>query len=264
MVPRVLRVSGAACPSNELSPSGIALSDHVNWLSLSAVSGVLGEIVRVFTDSRWRIVELAAEGDTVSLRLRLIGPTDRLPTAVLAREGDYWSLHWNGAVHRLRHTRGMGYLHVLLSRPGTEVHALQLAAPGAGPGAAGDAGPLLDDTARDAYRGRLAELCEEETDAEHCNDHERASRARREIDALTQQLAQAFGLGGRARVAGSITERARINVTRALRTVIARVAEAYPDLGHHLSTTVHTGTFSAYQPGPHPPLRWRLNIVPPD
>lgn len=197
----------------------------------------------------------------MSLRLRFTGPVTGPPIAVLRREGDYWSLCWAGAVHRLRHTRGLGYLHELLSRPGTDIHALQLAAPHADPG---DAGPLLDDAAKNAYRRRLADLREEEADAEHCHDSERATRARLEIDALTQQLAQAFGLGGRVRVAGSAAERARINITRALRTAIARITEAFPDLGHHLSTTVHTGTFSGYQPGPNPPLIWRLNIVPSD
>ena len=52
-------------------------------------------------------------------------------------------------------------------------------------------------------------------------------------------------------------ERARVNVTRALRTAIDRVTEHDPGLGHHLRTCVRTGTFCAYEPGPDA-TRWNL------
>ncbi|QQQ81068.1 hypothetical protein IOD16_23315 [Saccharothrix sp. 6-C] len=68
----------------------------------------------------------------------------------------------------------------------------------------------------------------------------------------------AFGLGGRARPTGSAPERARINVTRAVRAAVARIAETFPDLGHHLDSAIRTGTFSGYQPGPRPALTWHL------
>ncbi|ROP41911.1 nuclear transport factor 2 family protein [Saccharothrix texasensis] len=235
-------------------------------LPLSAVTSALREVRRAFADARWRVLDLAAEGDTVSLRIRFVGSGP--PTAVLSRQGDHWSLEWAGSVLTLRHTRGLGYLRELLARPGVEVFALDLVTtigatgrlePGLTMDEPGDLGPLLDDTARNAYRRRLADLRAEETDAEDCCDPVRASRARAEIDALTRQLAQAFGLGGRARPTGSAAERARLNTTRALRSAITRITETFPDLGHHLTTTVHTGTRNTYRPGPRPALVWRLS-----
>ncbi|MEU4741936.1 hypothetical protein AB0G02_15935 [Actinosynnema sp. NPDC023658] len=226
---------------------------------------------RAFAGGSWQVVDLAADGDTVSLRIRFTGAGVASPVAALTREGDYWSLDWSGAVLRLRHTRGLGYLHELLANPGVDLHALRLAvahaptAPTAPPvepelTACGsdDLGPLLDDTAKQAYRRRLTELGEELSDAEACHDTERAARARWELDALTQQLAAAFGLGGRARPTGSAAERARINITRAVRAAIARISETFPDLGHHLDSAIRTGTFSGYHPGPRPTLTWRL------
>ena len=58
-----------------------------------------------------------------------------------------------------------------------------------------------------------------------------------------------MGLGGRDRPTGSAAERARVNVTRALRTAIDRVTEHDPGLGHHLRTCVRTGTLLRLRAG---------------
>lgn len=237
--------------------------------SLAAVTGALHEVGRVLTAADWRVLDLTAEGDTVCLRLRFTG-TATTPVATLSREGDHWSLEWAGSVLRLRHCKGLSYLRALLSSPGVDLHALQLSAaadPGAPAGrddpelalgGCDGTGPLLDETAKNAYRRRLADLREEVDDAEACHDPERAERARSEIDALTGELARAFGLGGRVRPICSPAERARVNTTRSLRAVISRLTQDFPDLGHHLDSSVTTGTFSGYHPGPRPPVAWRL------
>jgi hypothetical protein len=69
------------------------------------------------------------------------------------------------------------------------------------------------------------------------------------------QLARAFGLGGQARRAGSVAERARLNVTRALRSAIARLTDALPEAGAALDRHVRTGAYCAYTPVPTE-LRW--------
>ena len=60
------------------------------------------------------------------------------------------------------------------------------------------------------------------------------------------------------RRAGSPAERARLSVTRALRTAIARMAKADPSLGRHLDSTVHTGAFCPYAPDPRVPTAWQV------
>lgn len=196
--------------------------------------------------------------------------------ASLAREGDVWSFAFEGRDVRVRDSKGLHYLATLLESPGVEVHALDLMARG-GAGApvasiaaaaeagldvqaagAGDAGPVLDSQAKRQYRARLEELREEVEEAESFNDPERASRAREEMAFIAAELAGAVGLGGRDRRASSDAERARVNVTRAIRTSLRHVAEHDPELGRELETTVHTGTFCVYEPDRRRPVAWAV------
>jgi tetratricopeptide (TPR) repeat protein len=187
------------------------------------------------------------------------------------REGEYWTIAFGEDGFRLRDTKGVRYLARLLSEPGREILALALA--GEGSAAAGgrrgladpelertglaDGGEQLDHEAKDAYRQRLRDLQEEIDEAETWNDPERADRARVEMDFLVQELSRAVGLGGRDRPVGSATERARLSVTRAIRSAIERIAENSAALGEHLETTIHTGTYCSYHPDSRMAVAWR-------
>jgi len=187
--------------------------------------------------------------------------------AVFRREGEYWSIAFEGDAFRLRDSKGLRYLAVLLARPGHEVLALDLVSGGperVGPGPAvdddlaveGGGGEVLDRQARDAYRRRLEELRDTLAEAESWGDAERASRAREEMEFLARELAAGVGLGGRPRPAVSPAERARQSVTKAIKGAISRVSEQSPTLGAHLGTTVRTGTFCSYTPDPRAPIAW--------
>ena len=147
----------------------------------------------------------------------------------------------------------MGMLARLLERPGEEVHALELVTgeADADPGEAadaGDAGELLDDKARQAYRRRIELLSERIEDSETRGDALGAERARAELEALSRELSRAVGLGGRPRRAASSAERARITAQRRLREAIKRVSELDAEIGALLERTIRTGTFCAYEP----------------
>jgi hypothetical protein len=190
------------------------------------------------------------------------------------REGQYWTVVFDGAVVRLKHTKGLRHLARLLAHPGREFHAVDLEAaegqpapPGARAGCGerelqvrrdlGDAGALLDATAKAAYQARLTELEAELAAAEAFHDPERAAKARQERDFLVAELARAVGLGGRDRRAAAHAERARLNVTRAIRAAMANLARANPSLGRHLAATVRTGRYCAYTPDPRAPIAWQ-------
>ncbi len=167
---------------------------------------------------------------------------------VLAREGEYWTVVFGDRVSRVRDAKGLHYLDHLLRHPNEEFHALALVA-AAGDGVVGDrsdAGPVLDAAAVSSYRRRYLELQEEVADAEAAGDVGMLARAQDELDALTEQLAGGLGLGGRHRRAGSPAERARLAVTKAIRSAQARLEQADPDLGGHLRRMVRTGTFCSY------------------
>ena len=200
---------------------------------------------------------------------------DEQPVAsvnVFRREGDYWTVIFEGHTVRVRDLKGMRYLARLLADPGREYHVLDLVAAETGSGAqidssqaAGlprsalsDAGEGLDAQAKDAYRRRLAEIDEDLEQAHAIGDTERAAQADAERDFLVQELARAFGLGGRDRRAASASERARAAVTRAVRQAMTRIAEHHPPLGHHLSRTIRTGTYCAYVPDPRAPAHWKF------
>jgi hypothetical protein len=68
------------------------------------------------------------------------------------------------------------------------------------------------------------------------------------MEVLTDQLAQAVGLGGRERRAGQASERARAAVTQSIRGTLRRIADAIPALGPALADRVRTGTFCSYDP----------------
>jgi hypothetical protein len=56
------------------------------------------------------------------------------------------------------------------------------------------------------------------------------------------------GLGGRNRRAASHAERARLNVTRAIRATMANLARDNPSLGRHLAARIRTGRYCSYTP----------------
>jgi hypothetical protein len=165
------------------------------------------------------------------------------------REGEYWTVTGEGGDIRLRDSRGLSMLARLVAEPGCEIAALDLESPTAlAIVDAGDAGELLDGSARAAYRRRLVELEEECAEAEAWNDPARLARARDESEALRSELSRAVGLGGRTRRAGGAAERARINVQRRIADAIRRIQEHHAGLGQHLSRTVRTGAYLSYLP----------------
>ena len=177
------------------------------------------------------------------------------------REGATWLVTYEGTSTRLRDSKGLRDLAVLLARPGREVHVLDLiaAADGVPDGPArrpsqGDLGPNVDAAARSAYEQRIRDLTELLEEAEATNDFVRAALLEDERDALLRELAGALGLSGRARPQGADAERARKAVSMRIRDAIRRLSAELPTLGRHLTNAVHTGIYCSYQP--EQPITW--------
>ncbi|MGH2943669.1 MAG: hypothetical protein ACRDLN_12945, partial [Solirubrobacteraceae bacterium] len=202
-------------------------------------------------------------------------PASSFGAAAFYRRGDIWTIGPPGKQIQLRDAKGLTHIARLLAAPHVEFHALDLvgAAPSERGGAAAiavgagivvrargdsDAGPALDRQAKAAYRARVAELQEEIDEAEAFHDPERAARAREELAFVARELAGAVGLHGRDRKTGSDAERARVNVTRAIRTALKRVSEHDAVLGRRLGAAIRTGTFCVYEPPPGDEPLWDL------
>jgi hypothetical protein len=195
---------------------------------------------------------------------------DGLVTA-LRRIGDVWMIDDGSGPLHISDGRGIRLLALLLASPGREIHCLELvaaldrmtAAEG-GPGRAGghesaaDLGSVLDAATKDAYRARIASLRDDIAEATRRGDERRSARARAEREVVTRELERALGMGARDRHSASHAERARVNVTRAIRSAIKRISGYDRELGAELEIAVRTGTFCAYEPDPQRPRRWRI------
>lgn len=190
-------------------------------------------------------------------------PSPTGTTALLAREGAVWSVSCDGVRSRLPATKGLRYLAELVRAPGVERHVLDLvdvvegvAIDGPDRHRLGDAGELLDAGARRAYRRRVEQLRTEIEDALDHGADERAATLQQECDEFVGQLAAAFGLAGRSRTASSAAERARLNVTRSMRTAVARIGAELPVAGQVLDRRIRTGLYCAFEPAVEDPVRW--------
>jgi hypothetical protein len=204
---------------------------------------------------------------------------------IFRKEGEYWAVAYGNRAFRLKDTKGFAYLAHLLRHPRTEFHVLDLAGGIAGQGddeetshsahglpreaedlekagihigSLSDAGEMIDEEAKAAYRRRVSELRDELEEAKARGNVQHAEQAEPEIDALTTELSRAVGLGGRNRRAGSASERARQSIAKTIKSVLARIAQSDAALGDIFSRCIKTGAFCSYQPDPNFPIAWEF------
>jgi hypothetical protein len=177
------------------------------------------------------------------------------------RQGQFWTLHYQGLTVRMKDAKGLHDLARLLAEPAREWHVFDLVgvpdhAEGAAVRAENGVGDLLDARARAEYRRRLAELEDELAEADRLADVGRAEKAGAERDFLLAELAGALGLAGRSRTVADPVERARKAVTARIRLAIGRIDAEHPSLARHLTNAIRTGAICAYRP--ESPIVWRL------
>jgi hypothetical protein len=239
-----------------------SLHEYAQLLAARAAGPDLARAAEALAEAR----AIAAECSMTKLTAILNEQQAATAGAVtMEREGEYWAVRHAGSVARLPDSVGLRYLDLLIRNPGRELAALditQLASatpastsagiappgPAQHPVAATAADDVLDARALAEYRRRLAELDADLAEAEQWNDTERASRARTERDFLLRELASATGIHGRPRRLGSESERARVNVTRSIRSAINRIRTHNPDAAAHLDQAVKTGAYCSYTP----------------
>ncbi|MGO8956672.1 MAG: hypothetical protein ACLQFR_04780 [Streptosporangiaceae bacterium] len=196
----------------------------------------------------------AARGEATGLPV----PGRRFPAsssgtaAECDRVGRQWRLTLHDRSVLVADSIGMLHLAVLIASPRQEIPATDLVAGMAVLSSAARGGsphPLLDHAAIAEYRSRVKQLDAQIGELESGSHSDQAARARAERDWLLAQLANAAGLGGRARTFSDEGERARVAVGKAIRRALARVTEADAVIGAHLRQTVHTGMRCSYWPG---------------
>jgi tetratricopeptide (TPR) repeat protein len=248
---------GDRAKAGELAATALATAREVGMKPLAeAVSSLLAEsgLAAEVSDQRE-----AAERPS----LRSVDAPARF-----VREGEYWTIAYEGKQLRLRDAKGLQYIAHLLRHEGEEFHAADLASGGDAASPAplvvegsvasrlGDAGELLDGQARAEYKKRLGDLGDELEEATRWGDLGRAAALREEIEFITDELSGAYGLGGRSRKAADTGERARKAVTSRIRDAIARIGKEHSALSLHLANAIRTGSFCCYRPERSP--EWTL------
>ena len=184
-----------------------------------------------------------------------------LEESVFIRQGDYWTIRYQGEVAILKATRGLDCLCYLLRHPARDVHVSELLATPIGLPVLAffqDDAPILDSQAKTEYKRQIDELRKDLEEAERFNDSYRVAKARSEMDAIVEQLAAAVGLGGRDRRASSHAERARSTVTKRIKEATKRIGKVMPALGRHFAARIKTGYFCSYNPHPDRPVTWKF------
>ncbi len=189
--------------------------------------------------------------------------------ATFRREGEFWKTAYEGGSANVRERGGMRFIALLLARPGENISAVEMftaiaAGDGAGlgqdglsmAGDLGDAGEKFDARALHDYRRRIAELDSEIDSGEASHDSGAVTRARAEKELLLQEISSGTRLDGGLRRAASHRERARVNVTRQIKSAIEAVRKVNPPLGRHLANAIQTGSSCRYAPAER--IKWQL------
>jgi len=199
-------------------------------------------------------------------------------TALFALNGENWTVGYAGNTFSLRASKGLAYIHRLLGNPREEFHSLDLLS-GSGAqftpesstfetsstetdlsvGRLGDAGEMLDSKAKQDYKRKLLDLRENLEDVRERGNTERAEEIESEIEFLAREISRAVGLGGRDRRAGSAAERARLNVTRAIKAALQKISEHHQALAELLEKSIKTGSYCSYSPTPRSEIKWQLS-----
>ena len=209
-------------------------------------------------------------------------PLSRPRTAnVLRKEGDYWTIRYEGKEIRLNDSKGLHDIAYLLARPGQHIHVFELvrslekqpveARAGLLDGmsaeqleeedlrksALGGAGlaPDLDETIAQCRR-QLDECRDDLEEAERLNDIGTATSLKKEIEFIEKYLREAYATRRHARSAADPSEKARKAVSKRIIESRDRMKNEHPFLWQHLKAHLHTGTLCSYTP--EEPCDWIL------
>ncbi len=233
--------------------------------------------------------------DFAKLHLEATGNVPRLPLAASAappttvtnifrNDGHYWTIKFAGVEFRLKNAKGVRYIAHLLHTPQQKVHILGLIAAVDAPQGRPiptaytkmtqeelaaenlrasrkdgvDDMALVDPQAMRELQQRLEQLAGELEEAGRDNDPIREAEARQEFDSIIGYLDAATGWGGRARAFTTPAERARVNVTKAIKATMKEIGKYNPALQHHLATHIKTGYWCSYDSDPDHPVSWQF------
>ena len=182
------------------------------------------------------------------------------------KEGDYWTLRYKGDTIRLKNSKGLQYIHRLLSDSPREISVFELAGSSVARDKIkdksnfphdvgrrsstdlGHAGDVMDARGLEDIRNHLEDLETEYASVVAAGDGERAVEVAEKIDQLKKYLSSAEGLGGRCRKSADTTERARKAVSKCINSALDKIKTIHPSLWCHLDSSIQVGRTCWYRP----------------
>lgn len=214
-----------------------------------APDGVSGFAASLSPESAFVVIDGGIQFQPERVR-SVVSAQSILAGNVLQQRGEFWQLSFAGETKFLKDSVGLGYIARLLMEPGRDIPAVTLLAARAGIDplvTTGSSGEVLDDQAREEYGRRYRELQEELQAAKENNDLGTIEKLEGEMEQLTNELANATGLGGRSRKKTDI-EKVRKSVSMAVSRDINRIGKEHEALGRHLTTSITSGLTFRYAP----------------
>lgn len=182
-----------------------------------------------------------------------LAPAAVLGQNVFVREGDGWLVGLCGDRGKIvKHSAGMPLICVLLRHPNREFSSLELEAVAKGEKPPADkpgALPTMDSAYIADVKAKVAELAEEEAEAETMGDRCGAMRARAEREKLEDRLRADLRLGREARAVPPEVEKSKDRVTKAIDRALQDIKRvgAMPTW-RHLYNALEKGYSPAYKP----------------
>lgn len=206
--------------------------------------------------------------------------TDLLPEAVrppveeenvFLREGEGWTITFQGETVVLRKQKGLTYLAVLLANPGRQYTLEELTTAagesppatgiemdgeeGLGKGESALRDPVLDAHSLRSIQQAREHLQEDLREAIAGRDLERQESLRKEIKMIREYEESASARGRRSRLFPNESSKLQERMRTAIRRSRKRIEENLPALAAHLTTYLHSTGYWSYQP--EPPVSWK-------
>lgn len=164
--------------------------------------------------------------------------------------GDGWDTVFDGASKRIRHLKGMLYLHLLLQQPKVGIHVTRLAAVVDGVDESVFKGGKGQQSAHEilkSLRDRLLEIATERDEASDFNDTAKVSLLDEEKRAVLRHVGAVAGLRGKERPTDD-GEKARLAVRKNIKDAIAAIRAHLPAMADHLDEAMDYGFSITYAP----------------
>jgi hypothetical protein len=196
-----------------------------------------------------------------------LAPGEVLPSNVFYPVGDGWLVGMEGAAAVVvKESAGLSLIRTLLRHPHRTFRALALEAAtaenpdvvgsdhavselsGAGAQTSPSSFEVFDEAAVSAIKAKIADLRQEEDEAEENCDRRGAEAARAQREALEERLLKDLGLGGRRDQVPPEVEKARGRVRKAIDRTLKDIAKVNLPLKKHLANTISLGFDVTYKP----------------